>query len=270
MRNNKGSFKKIGPLILQIIMCLALILCLSACGSSKDSSKETQAETAQEPDADAGQEETAAVDKETSADAGREESADAEKETAVDAGQEESADAEKETAVEQPESSEEEGGQVKQDPDQAIAAGKPLIGTFETLDLDGNTVTEDIFSKADVTFVNVWGTFCPPCIAEMPDLEQIHQELPDNMQMIGILCDVESMDVPQYQEALEIVKETGVTYPSLIGNGSMTGLLQSVYAVPTSFFVDSNGCMIGAPVVGANLDAYKILLEELEVEYGMD
>jgi hypothetical protein len=104
----------------------------------------------------------------------------------------------------------------------------------------------------------------------MPDLEQIHQELPDNMQMIGILCDVESMDVPQYQEALEIVKETGVTYPSLIGNGSMTGLLQSVYAVPTSFFVDSNGCMIGAPVVGANLDAYKILLEELEVEYGMD
>ena len=191
------------------------------------------------------------------------------KETAVDAGQEESADAEKETAVEQPESSEEEG-QAKQDPDQAIAAGKPLIGTFETLDLDGNTVTEDIFSKADVTFVNVWGTFCPPCIAEMPDLEQIHQELPDNMQMIGILCDVESMDVPQYQEALEIVKETGVTYPSLIGNGSMTGLLQSVYAVPTSFFVDSNGCMIGAPVVGANLDAYKILLEELEVEYGMD
>lgn len=96
-------------------------------------------------------------------------------------------------------------------------------------------MTEDIFSKADVTFVNVWETFCPPCIGEMPDLEQIHQELPDNMQMIGILCDVESMDVPQYQEALEIVKETGVTYPSLIGNGSMTGLLQSVYAVPTSF-----------------------------------
>ena len=207
-------------------------------GSSKDSSKETQVETAQEPDADAGQEE--------------------------------SADAEKETVAEQPESSEEEEGQAKQDSDQAIAAGKPLIGTFETLDLDGNTVTEDIFSKADVTFVNVWGTFCPPCIGEMPDLEQIHQELPDNMQMIGILCDVESMDVPQYQEALEIVKETGVTYPSLIGNGSMTGLLQSVYAVPTSFFVDSNGCMIGAPVVGANLDAYKILLQELEVEYGMD
>ena len=254
MRNSKGSCKKIGHRILQAAMCLVLILCLSSCGSSKDSSKETQAETAEE----------------TSADAGREESADAGKETAVDAGQEESADAEKETAVEQPESSEEEGGQVKQDPDQAIAAGKPLIGTFETLDLDGNTVTEDYFSKADVTFVNVWGTFCPPCIAEMPDLEQIHQELPDNMQMIGILCDVESMDVPQYQEALEIVKETGVTYPSLIGNGSMTGLLQSVYAVPTSFFVDSNGCMIGAPVVGANLDAYKILLEELEVEYGMD
>ena len=238
MRNSKVSFKKIGHHILQAIMCLALILCLPACGSSKDSSKETQAETAQEPDADAGQEE--------------------------------SADAEKETAAEHPESSEEEEGQAKQDSDQAIAAGKPLIGTFETLDLDGNTVTEDIFSKADVTFVNVWGTFCPPCIGEMPDLEQIHQELPDNMQMIGILCDVESMDVPQYQEALEIVKETGVTYPSLIGNGSMTGLLQSVYAVPTSFFVDSNGCMIGAPVVGANLDAYKILLQELEVEYGMD
>lgn len=104
----------------------------------------------------------------------------------------------------------------------------------------------------------------------MPDLEQIHQELPDNMQIIGILFDVKSMDVPQYQKALDIVEETGVTYTSLIGNESMTGLLRSVRAVPTSFFVDSNGCIIGSAVVGADPAAYQAVLEELEKEYGRD
>ena len=41
---------------------------------------------------------------------------------------------------------------------------------FTTKDLDGNEVTEEIFAKKDLTVVNIWGTFCTPCIGEMPAL----------------------------------------------------------------------------------------------------
>ena len=38
------------------------------------------------------------------------------------------------------------------------------VNVFSTTDLEGNTVTNDIFSQADLTVVNFWGTFCNPCI----------------------------------------------------------------------------------------------------------
>ena len=44
------------------------------------------------------------------------------------------------------------------------------VNVFSTTDLEGNTVTNDIFSQADLTVVNFWGTFCNPCINEMPEL----------------------------------------------------------------------------------------------------
>ena len=46
--------------------------------------------------------------------------------------------------------------------------------SFTAKDLDGNTVTEEIFAEKDLTVVNIWGTFCPPCIAEMPELGEFH------------------------------------------------------------------------------------------------
>ena len=47
---------------------------------------------------------------------------------------------------------------------------------FTAQDLDGNTVDESIFADYEVTMVNLWGTFCGPCLQEMPDLGEISDE----------------------------------------------------------------------------------------------
>ena len=49
------------------------------------------------------------------------------------------------------------------------------------------SVTNDIFSQADLTVVNFWGTFCNPCIDEMPELAKWNEEMPDNVQMLGVI-----------------------------------------------------------------------------------
>ena len=48
-------------------------------------------------------------------------------------------------------------------------AGTDTIA-FETVDMDGNTVTEEVFTQSKLTMVNVWATYCNPCLSEMPDL----------------------------------------------------------------------------------------------------
>ena len=54
-------------------------------------------------------------------------------------------------------------------------AGKEKFPSFETTDTKGNKVTEKIFADKEITMVNVWGTFCGPCINEMPELQKIYQ-----------------------------------------------------------------------------------------------
>ena len=72
------------------------------------------------------------------------------------------------------------------------------VNVFSTTDLEGNTVTNDIFSQADLTVVNFWGTFCNPCINEMPELAKWNEEMPDNVQMLGTIVDVETVDSDEY------------------------------------------------------------------------
>lgn len=53
------------------------------------------------------------------------------------------------------------------------------FASFTSMDLDGNEVNQSIISEADLTILNIWGTFCGPCISEMPDLGELADEYAD-------------------------------------------------------------------------------------------
>lgn len=134
---------------------------------------------------------------------------------------------------------------------------------FSTVDLDGNTVTNDIFTGKKLTVVNIWGTFCGPCINEMPELAQWDAEMPDDVQIIGLVSDLNSADdTATIETAKEIYEATGVTFPSLVAGEDFMELLSGVIGVPTTLFVDGSGVIVGEPIVGANVPAYKQFVEE--------
>ena len=57
-------------------------------------------------------------------------------------------------------------------------------------DLEGNEVDDSVFKGKKLTMVNIWGTFCRPCIGEMPDLQQISEDYADkDFQIFGMVCD---------------------------------------------------------------------------------
>lgn len=127
---------------------------------------------------------------------------------------------------------------------------EPIYITFQGTDLEGNPVSQDVFKKSRLTMVNVWATFCGPCLNEMPGLGELAAEFdPAEFQLIGVVSDVREGEDPSLVESL--VQETGADYPHLLANESIDqALLTGVSGVPTTFFFDGEGAYLGG-VVGA-------------------
>ena len=132
---------------------------------------------------------------------------------------------------------------------------------FKAVDLAGNVVTQDIFKDKKVSVVNIWGTFCPPCIGEMPELGKWARQMPADAQIIGIVCDVsDKNDKKTINAAKKITADANVKYVNIIPDEGIMNYLDSVDAVPTTIFVDSDGNIIGEAVIGADVPRYKELL----------
>ena len=129
--------------------------------------------------------------------------------------------------------------------------------TFSSTDLNGKPVTEAIFAENKITMLNIWGTFCPPCIREMPDLAKLNEANKSNgVQVVGIPIDI--LDnvgkvLPKKKAtADEIINATGAHYTHIVPNyGMLSTFLRSIQAVPATIFVDSKGNQIGQMYLGA-------------------
>ena len=132
-----------------------------------------------------------------------------------------------------------------------------VFQTFTAQDLDGNQVDESIFADAELTMINVWGTFCTPCLEEMPDLAELNKEYQEKgLQIIGICYDTvntdKELDENQIEKAKELAEQTGADYLHIAMSGTLVDtLLPQVMAVPMTIFVDSEGTQVGTAYMGA-------------------
>ena len=140
----------------------------------------------------------------------------------------------------------------------AILSAQPGdIITFESSDLDGAPVTEALFAANKLTMINIWGTFCPPCIREMPDLGKLSNDYKDKgVQIVGVVVDAMDrsgrVDGKIKDDARRIIDKTKADYLHIVPTIAMfSGLLRGVQVVPTTIFVDSDGCQIGEAYLGS-------------------
>ena len=140
---------------------------------------------------------------------------------------------------------------------------EPIYITFEGTDLKGNPVSQEIFPQSRLTMVNVWATYCNPCLNEMPGLGELAAEHDGSeFQIIGIVNDVREGDDQTLVESL--VQETGADYTHLLANDSIDqALLSSVSAVPTTFFFNQDGVYLGGVVGSAEKSDWEELIHEL-------
>lgn len=127
---------------------------------------------------------------------------------------------------------------------------------FATHDIMGNEVTNEVFKDAELTVVNVWGTFCGPCIEEMPDLQALSEKYEGKVQLIGIVGDVNGIEDTEHVEAAkEITEQAGVKFTNLVLSEDLYDFMSGIVGFPTTIFVDKDGTIIGDPIVGSNVPA---------------
>lgn len=151
----------------------------------------------------------------------------------------------------------------------ADAGEAPSFSDFSAVTLNGDLVTQEIFQDYDLTMINIWATSCGPCLREMPDLGELHEEYKDQgFQIVGIVMDVlnrdGSLSETQLDTAREIVEKTEADYLHLLPSADLIeAKLSQVSAVPETIFVDSEGNLVGESHMGAkSKEDWKGIIDE--------
>ena len=106
---------------------------------------------------------------------------------------------------------------------------------FEMEMLEGGTAKLSDY-RGQPVIINFWATWCPPCRAEMPDFEKLHNE-EDAVILAVNLTDSESSRV----DVSNFVDELGLTLPVLLDEEGSVEDSYQLSAYPTSYMVDSEG-----------------------------
>ncbi|MBZ9621886.1 TlpA family protein disulfide reductase [Clostridium sp. FP2] len=134
---------------------------------------------------------------------------------------------------------------------------------FKTKTIDGKEIDSSIFKDSKLTMINIWATYCGPCIGEMPDLQKLYEEVKgEKINVIGLISDTPDEDNEEL--AKKILSKKGVKFTNIIPDESIkNSILKDVSGVPTTFFVDREGTIVGEFIVGTRgKEEYKKLIED--------
>ena len=152
----------------------------------------------------------------------------------------------------------------------AFAVGERVFGDFTATDLDGVPVDQSLFTDHKLTMVNIWATYCSPCLSEMPDLGELHQSYADQgFQVVGIVLDTLDQQgeiLPaQVDTARQIADQTGAAYTHLLPSEDLiTAKLKNVTGVPETLFLNGEGKIVGKAYLGArSYEQWQQIIEQM-------
>jgi peroxiredoxin len=152
---------------------------------------------------------------------------------------------------------------VNDDNEVSEGAEEPVIGLevgnmapdFQLQTLTGDNVKLSDF-RGNRVMLNFWATWCPPCRAEMPDMEKFHQDK-DIVILAVNLADTEKSigDVEDFSD------EHKLTFPILMDTNLEVATLYMIQPIPTTYMIDSKG-LISYKALGAM--NYELMVQEFE------
>lgn len=140
------------------------------------------------------------------------------------------------------------GAQLQASPQEGFLAPNFTLETLE-----GETVSLSDF-EGQAVMINFWASWCPPCRAEMPSMENVYQKY-QNQGFVILAINATHQDT--VSGAANFVAEEGFSYPILMDTKDSVSQLYQLRSLPTSLFVGKDGLIqeivYGGPIPEADL-----------------
>lgn len=118
--------------------------------------------------------------------------------------------------------------------------------------------------KGKTIFLNFWATWCPPCRAEMPEIQEIYEEYGENQSDV-IILGVASPNTGRegnLESITAFLEENNYTYPVVMDDGGSLAYYYGISAYPTTFMIDSNGNVYGYVTGQITKDIMQSIIEQ--------
>jgi thiol-disulfide isomerase/thioredoxin len=129
---------------------------------------------------------------------------------------------------------------------------------FTLEDLKGNKVTLSQL-KGKKVYLNFWATWCPPCKAEMPDIEKLYQETKDSDLVIL------TINVGEDKKTVaDFIAKNKYNFPVLLDVKGEVSQLYQVSGIPTSYFINTDGFLNDTATGGIPFESMKEFVNNLK------
>lgn len=131
-------------------------------------------------------------------------------------------------------------------------AGNQTEATFAVYDVFGKMHNYEEFKGKGPLVINFWGTWCPPCRRELPDLKMIYAEYrPQGLEMIGMAVNDSPGKVRQF------AAENGMDWVMLMANEDAIQSFQLGAGIPVTIFIDRQGREVSRLIGARGYDDFK-------------
>jgi len=129
---------------------------------------------------------------------------------------------------------------------------------FRLKDLEGKELSlSDL--KGKKVFLNFWATWCPPCRAEMPEIEKLYQETKDSNLVIVAVEIGEPLDTVK-----SFIDSNKYNFKVLLDSDQSIASKYNIASIPTSYFIDVDGNIVSKNVGAMNIDQMKAYIKTLD------
>lgn len=142
---------------------------------------------------------------------------------------------------------------------QGIDGEKPLVSNMQQTpylkfkDENGKTISLRSL-KGKVVFINFWATWCPPCIHEMPSINDLRKTFKDNKDLVFLMVDVDG----KIEKSKEWMKKKKYDLPVHVPDSEIPRELFTG-SIPTTIIVDKQNNIIGRQVGGADYSSKEVI-----------
>jgi thiol-disulfide isomerase/thioredoxin len=112
--------------------------------------------------------------------------------------------------------------------------------SFELENLQGNQVRLDSYLTEKIIYLNFWATWCPPCKAEMPDLNRVHKHFEERGDAVLLTINLRDSK----NTVSQFIKSNGYDMNVLLDTDGSVGQMYGIRSIPTTIIIDKSGKVV--------------------------